>query len=174
MKAFKLMIRIVIIVLVGTGIWIAAVLYSWGNLGGAPAKQKELFSAIGRNDTNEVLRLLNDKVSPNEPWIQISHPTPLIAAVKPGYIDIVRLLLDHGADPNKADSFGYSPLYYSLASPLLDDDDISKNIFQMLIEHGANMFGKDIATAANGLKSDDSRIEAYRRACSNATTKNMP
>lgn len=40
--------------------------------------------------------------------------TPLMAAASGGYVDIVKLLLVHGADVNAQSSTGESPLYFSI------------------------------------------------------------
>lgn len=39
--------------------------------------------------------------------------TPLMAAASGGYVDIVKLLLVHGADVNAQSSTGKNPLHYS-------------------------------------------------------------
>ena len=39
--------------------------------------------------------------------------TPLHAAAFGGHVNVVGLLIDHGADVNATDCYGYSPLYFA-------------------------------------------------------------
>ncbi|HVO97078.1 MAG TPA: ankyrin repeat domain-containing protein [Bryobacteraceae bacterium] len=50
----------------------------------------------------------------------------------------IRMLIDHGADVNAADSFGRTPLMYAAGSDLLPADAV-----KLLIEKGANVNAKD-------------------------------
>lgn len=79
-----------------------------------------LFHAIARSDTAEVRRLLTDGADPNDAsWggriarreYRSEQPrrgwdTPLIFAVESGRADVVRLLLDHGADLHQTKRHG--------------------------------------------------------------------
>jgi len=56
-------------------------------------------------------------------------------AVDTGSIEIARLLLDHGADPNACGRSGKFPLYLAARSQSSDSVDILK----LLIEHGADV-----------------------------------
>ncbi|MBU6236083.1 MAG: ankyrin repeat domain-containing protein [Alphaproteobacteria bacterium] len=68
-----------------------------------PADQ--LFLAIDRGDTNTVITLLQEKrVSPN--IAQITGVTPLIQATVKGQTEMVKALLDAGADPSMATKEG--------------------------------------------------------------------
>lgn len=63
-----------------------------------------------------------------------THPNRYIhLAVRKNDADLVRLLLEHGADPN-LDFRGHTPLYYALCRP----DVLKTDIARMLLEHGAN------------------------------------
>ena len=60
--------------------------------------------------------------------------TPLINACRVGHTECVRMLLDHGVDPNRTDKDGYSPLlwacyYYhiKIIKSVLDKTDIDAN-----------------------------------------------
>ena len=59
--------------------------------------------------------------------------TPLIEAVYERHKDVVKLLLDNGADVNILDDIGSTAIFHSY------DVDITK----MLIEHGADINAKD-------------------------------
>ena len=59
------------------------------------------------------------------------HNTPLLSAVNLGWVTIVQLLLDCGADPD-LESPGYAPLLFAL---LYQQDDI----VELLLRHGANI-----------------------------------
>lgn len=61
--------------------------------------------------------------------------TPLMAAVHPGGLDKVRLILERGADPNRANELGMTAL--SMASTGMP------RIVAIMIAHGANVNSKD-------------------------------
>ncbi|MDR3412850.1 MAG: ankyrin repeat domain-containing protein [Formivibrio sp.] len=161
-------IAIIVILIISS--FLAVGLYRLGCFGGAPIRQRDLFSAIGRNDTNAVA-ILCSKVNLNAVSDDLSKPTPLISAVKLGYFDVVRILLDHGADPNKGDVDGLSALYYALqASPFLDPHDSdSVQIERILIEHGAKMIGKGVTNAVADLNSSDARVDLYWKLATNSS-----
>jgi ankyrin repeat protein len=59
--------------------------------------------------------------------------TPLMIASQNGFVDIVELLLRHGADPNVANSKGNTCLHYCFAYGF-------NKISQMLIDYGADEY----------------------------------
>ena len=61
-----------------------------------------------------------------------SRPTPLAQATENGLVEIARLLLDYGADVNRGDKYGGTPLHY-VASKIKS---IDGELLQLLIEHG--------------------------------------
>ena len=63
--------------------------------------------------------------------------TALIIASQNNNLDIVELLLDAGANPNKQDIEGNTPLFISL------EEDVSENIIQILLEAGADPYIKN-------------------------------
>lgn len=70
----------------------------------------------------------------------INHPlqeyAPLHLAILYGHVDIVLALLEHGAEPNRLDPAGDTPLHLCAASNSLSDDD-SARIARALLSRGA-------------------------------------
>lgn len=64
--------------------------------------------------------------------------TPLQAAVSHGRVDIVKLLLERGANPDAADGEGVLPLHWATRAPRHDME-----IARLLIAAGANPSGRD-------------------------------
>lgn len=58
--------------------------------------------------------------------------TPLHVASHCGHVDVVRLLLEHGADPNVRDKYGDTP-----AKDALFTSTKSQEIIRLLTEYGA-------------------------------------
>ena len=79
--------------------------------------KKKLFDFSKNGQTEDVRHLLRSGVDPNY-FMQHSfashvRDTPLIMAAKMGHNDVVRLLLDSGAAPNKAGWSGKTPLIWA-------------------------------------------------------------
>jgi ankyrin repeat protein len=68
----------------------------------------------------------------------IDDCTPLYYAIGKGDNDIVKLLIDNGADVNIPDSHGNTPLM--AAADMFDDDD---TILKLLLENGADPYQKN-------------------------------
>src|SRR5262245_60327117 len=107
-------------------------------------QEKELLQAAVRSHCPaEVRRLLESSLDPNE-RVQIGHHEdqtfssggPLLEAVNTGQIDIARLLLEHGADPNAQVFASGSPTYaaYNGGSPRVHDPDPA--MIDLMVEHG--------------------------------------
>lgn len=64
------------------------------------------------------------------------YGTPLMAAVYKNREAVVKVLLEHGADPNLADANGTSPLHYAIIMR-------NKTIIKQLVEAKADMSTKD-------------------------------
>jgi ankyrin repeat protein len=77
------------------------------------AKLKELIAAIQEGDSNTVALLLGAGVNPNG----YSGTTPLNAAAEGGRLEIVRLLIKHGASVNLKCVDERTPLMASVAYP---------------------------------------------------------
>ena len=76
-------------------------------------KLKELIAAIRQGDSNTVASLLRAGVNPNG----YSVTTPLNAAAECGQLEIVRLLINHGASVNLKGVDETTPLMASVAYP---------------------------------------------------------
>ena len=100
--------------------------------------------------------------------------TPLLTASRcrgEASIDMVRILLDAGADPNATDTKGYRPLWNAIE----EQEDYETNerlnrallVVRMLIRAGSSLDSplgsvEDKITAAYGSTSDDERVAAMR------------
>ncbi len=97
---------------------------------------QNLLDALKRGDKEAVEILL--ELGPNE--IDINDEecgvTPLHLASSIGYIDIIRMLLEKGADINAQDNYGQTPLYYASGQNNVE-------IVRMLLEGGADIEAKD-------------------------------
>lgn len=83
----------------------------------APSHQ-DLIDSIDQNNTAKVKELLQGKVEINKP--DSYGFTPLIWAASNGNIEIIELLLSHGADPNFRNKDGGSALWYSVTNERLE------------------------------------------------------
>ena len=106
-----------------------------------------LTQAVLDNKINEVKKLLRDKsVDINEQ--DIENNTPLMYACEEGKKDIVKLLVEAGADLNIQNSYGETALR-KVDSP--DSESIAEDITRYLIEHGANPHLKEKHTGYSAL-----------------------
>ncbi|AAF44566.1 ankyrin repeat protein [Fowlpox virus] len=76
---------------------------------GISDKVNKLFNFICKNDVVSVRKYLEKGINPNEK--NKDNCTMLYTAVEHRYIDIIKLLLDHGADPNIYSSDHMTPLH---------------------------------------------------------------
>jgi ankyrin repeat protein len=88
----------------------------------------DLIDAINNNDVVRVQSLLQEGKSPNE---QFDSTTPLMVAIEKKNEVIIRILLEHGADPNIADQAGDTPLMIAVLKEYPD-------IVNILLTAGAN------------------------------------
>ncbi|WP_109234525.1 ankyrin repeat domain-containing protein [Orientia tsutsugamushi] len=95
-----------------------------------------LHRAVKDSDTEEVKRLLsadnNIDVNVTDTYLN----TPLYYAVANGYIEIVKLLLSHGANINSINCSGNTPLICSVIAEHIE-------IVKLLLSHGADVHYKN-------------------------------
>ncbi|KAF5565383.1 het-6-heterokaryon incompatibility [Fusarium napiforme] len=77
--------------------------------------QKAFHSACLEGQTEVVKSLLGRIANINGREIEFESETPLTAACRMGYLEIVNLLLENGADANIADDDGWTPLHWAIS-----------------------------------------------------------
>ena len=91
--------------------------------------EMKLFNACELGNAEEVKRLICDHMVNvdivNE--AEYFQPTPLMVAVRRGHYEIIKTLLEHGADIEKAGAYGHNPLMWAA---------ISNIIFAVLVGNG--------------------------------------
>lgn len=104
---------------------------------GKPKKQLSLASAILTGNVKEVRRYLKSGIDINQP-IPGEQGYPMHFAVNSS-VEMIQLLIEHGADVNVKDEKGKTPLHITAVTPSVEK-------MQLLIEHGADVNAVD----ANG------------------------
>ena len=96
----------------------------------------ELIAAASKGDTETVFRLLEQGVPADPvsitPEDRYYGSSALFVAARNGHSGAVKLLLEHGADPEHRDGPGMTPVIYSTANN-------HKEILKMLIDAGADV-----------------------------------
>ena len=98
----------------------------------------ELIDAAGQGNLTRVKSLLQEGAPINQRHPFMFAWTPLIAATYHHQDDVIRYLVESGADVNLADSSGVTPLMW-----LTYDGDQAVPLVKFLIAHGANLDAKD-------------------------------
>jgi uncharacterized protein len=112
----------------------------------------KLTKAAYKGDSAEVEQLLKNGSDPDERQMGI---TALMTACNRGHADVVRLLVEKGADVNAKDWEGWSPLMAAVAGAAHDDERNKEErcleIVEFLIANGAdvNQKGRRFQTALN-------------------------
>ena len=116
-----------------------------------PISPDRLIDAIKQEDVEEVRRLLEKGVNPNEPggitnpFLRILSETspdrPLSVACETGNLEVVKLLISYGATVEYQEGMGWSPLAATLLHYQPDDVEMVK----LLLKNGA-----DISQRENG------------------------
>lgn len=94
---------------------------------------RKFHNAVRENDETLVEQLLDNGIDPDEPdWDHHGRPA-IIDAAYLGHTDMVRLLLETGADPNHRNAQGETALHVSVHPRTF-----SKGVVQLLLDAGAN------------------------------------
>ena len=93
--------------------------------------QEKLKYAARKGNTTEVKRLLLSGMLDANRGYGILLDTPLHEAANEGHRVMVQLLLDRGANPNKAEKCGYTPLHKAAFHG-------HKDVIKLLLDRGAN------------------------------------
>ena len=95
---------------------------------------EQLADAANTGNVDEVNRILDQNPGSVNDCDDSAGITVLEFGVIGGHIDVVKTLLDHGANVDTFDKLGYNPLYYAIGFNYWP-------IAQLLIDHGAKIKG---------------------------------
>ncbi len=114
---------------------------------------KKLIQAIENEDVAKVEKLLEKGVDPNVPefrpslfWVFVEHSPkrPLSVACRSANLEIVKLLVEHGATAEPQEGTGWCPLWKTIS--YFQPDDVE--IVRLLLENGADPI--DVGESAPG------------------------
>ncbi|KAJ5071113.1 serine/threonine-protein kinase tnni3k-related [Anaeramoeba ignava] len=91
----------------------------------------EFFEAIWRNDNLAIKKLLDEGYDVNTKN-EMDGKTPLHIAVQEGKNEVIKMLLEKGANPNECDVYGATPLKIAVTNS-------SRNITEILLQNGADV-----------------------------------
>jgi len=121
-----------------------------------PTKAEQLQDAARKGDAAAVKKLLDEGVDVNTKFRY--DATALFYACDHGHVEVVKVLLDKGANPNLKDTFyGFTPLMLAV-SPAQKKKPEHTEIAKLLIAKGAT--GKDFALASAAESGDLSLAQA--------------
>ena len=98
-----------------------------------------IYFAIFKNHISVVKRFLDLGIDSNYAWPKRDGGTLLITAVQPGHLDIVKLLVERGADVNFCGNGEHTALFRSVIYDHFD-------VFKFLLSKGACLNERDKAT----------------------------
>ena len=97
--------------------------------------ERELIIAVTKGDIAVVSDLLEQNIDPNftTSSIEEGFTSLLHVAVNNNYTELVQLLLERGADVNKQDENGETPIFSALY------EDIDDTVLELLLKYGADV-----------------------------------
>ena len=122
-----------------------------------------LLAAIDRDDLPTATEILTSRIDLNVPCVELDGAPVLFLAILKGNCTMVRLLLDHGADPNYraeepvASTYTAKPLNLARQSRMLFDWEKYDAIVKLLEEFGATDENNEVESKADREKS---KVEA--------------
>jgi len=94
-----------------------------------------LIEAVYSNDVKTVEKILKTGLNPNHVWINDKRENILILAIKMSRLQIVKLLLQHGAYPHITNSEGYTPIHFAVKQ-------LNREILEELLNKAAIYVGR--------------------------------
>ena len=98
-----------------------------------------LFKCVGNNDLENVKTILSVQNLETNRDVKLHlnsylslHDTPLTLATRMGYLDIMKCLIDHGANVNQGNYDGKTPIFFATTSGNLES-------VKLLIESGCDV-----------------------------------
>lgn len=104
--------------------------------------QKKLRDAVTKNKINNTREYLSEGANPNISTLK-GRNTLLHRAVERSYVNIVELLLQYGAEIDKKNLFGFTPLHEAVMNINSQNIVNRKSIISSLLKKGANILIKD-------------------------------
>jgi uncharacterized protein len=113
---------------------------------------KQLIEAIKEANVNRVLELLSKEAEPNAHYEDV----PLLMAIQYGQTEIVKVLLEAGADPNYEDEDQYTMLMFAASAGYLE-------IVRILVNKGAcvSVIGKGSSALSIAVQAGHQEIVEY-------------